>query len=304
MTTSTRPLIIGVSGASGLIYAVRALKYLLQADYAIELVASKSSYMVWQAENNLQMPGDSARQELFWRQQAGVETGGKLRCHPWQDVGANIASGSFRTMGMIVIPCSMSTVAKIAQGLSSDLLERAADVQLKEGRKLVIVPRETPLSLIHLRNLTTLAEAGARIVPAIPAWYHHPQTIEDLVDFVVARTLDQFEIDCVPLRRWKPDEFWGNFLISYWYFRFRWGYLCDVWKKCDRYFDYSRWFDIVHHTKSFPRHIFSIFRDAITHFTFVGVATNCPLHRYIHLSDDCQFIPTLLHPLSVTSSSQ
>ncbi|CDM96330.1 MAG: UbiX family flavin prenyltransferase [Limnospira sp. PMC 1291.21] len=207
MTTSTRPLIIGVSGASGLIYAVRALKYLLQADYAIELVASKSSYMVWQAENNLQMPGDSARQELFWRQQAGVETGGKLRCHPWQDVGANIASGSFRTIGMIVIPCSMSTVAKIAQGLSSDLLERAADVQLKEGRKLVIVPRETPLSLIHLRNLTTLAEAGARIVPAIPAWYHHPQTIEDLVDFVVARTLDQFEIDCVPLRRWKPDEF-------------------------------------------------------------------------------------------------
>lgn len=205
MTTPTRPLIIGVSGASGLIYAVRALKYLLQADYAIELVASKSSYMVWQAENNLQMPGDSARQELFWRQQAGVETGGKLRCHPWQDVGANIASGSFQTIGMIVIPCSMSTVAKIAQGLSSDLLERAADVQLKEGRKLVIVPRETPLSLIHLRNLTTLAEAGARIVPAIPAWYHHPQTIEDLVDFVVARTFDQLEIDCVPLRRWKPD---------------------------------------------------------------------------------------------------
>lgn len=205
MTTPTRPLIIGVSGASGLIYAVRALKYLLQADYAIELVASKSSYMVWQAENNLQMPGDSDRQELFWRQQAGVETGGKLRCHPWQDVGANIASGSFQTIGMIVIPCSMSTVAKIAQGLSSDLLERAADVQLKEGRKLVIVPRETPLSLIHLRNLTTLAEAGARIVPAIPAWYHHPQTIEDLVDFVVARTFDQLEIDCVPLRRWKPD---------------------------------------------------------------------------------------------------
>jgi 4-hydroxy-3-polyprenylbenzoate decarboxylase len=104
---------------------------------------------------------------------------------------------------MLVIPCSMSTVGKLAAGLSTDLLERAADVQLKEGRKLVLVPRETPFSLIHLRNLTTLAEAGARIVPAIPAWYHQPQSIEDLVDFVVARALDQFELDCVPLRRWE-----------------------------------------------------------------------------------------------------
>jgi 4-hydroxy-3-polyprenylbenzoate decarboxylase len=104
---------------------------------------------------------------------------------------------------MIVIPCSMSTVAKLAAGLSSDLLERAADVQLKEGRKLIIVPRETPFSLIHLRNLTALAEVGARIVPAIPAWYHNPQTILDLVDFVVARTLDQLDIDCIPLQRWQ-----------------------------------------------------------------------------------------------------
>jgi 4-hydroxy-3-polyprenylbenzoate decarboxylase len=107
---------------------------------------------------------------------------------------------------MIVIPCSMSTVAKLAGGLSSDLLERAADVHLKEGRKLVVVPRETPFSLIHLRNLTTLAETGVRIVPAIPAWYHNPQSIEDLVDFVVARTLDQLDIDCVPLKRWEGGK--------------------------------------------------------------------------------------------------
>jgi 4-hydroxy-3-polyprenylbenzoate decarboxylase len=203
VTDTHRPLILGVSGASGLIYAVRMLKFLLEAEYSIELVASKSTYMVWQAEQNIRMPLEGEQQERFWRQQAGGVQGGKLRCHPWGDVGANIASGSFRTLGMVVIPCSMSTVAKLAAGLSSDLLERAADVQLKEGRKLVIVPRETPFSLIHLRNLTTLAEAGARIVPAIPAWYHHPQTIEDLVDFVVARVLDQFEIDCVPLNRWK-----------------------------------------------------------------------------------------------------
>ena len=200
---SKLPLILGITGASGLIYAVRTLKFLLEADYAIELVASKSTYMVWQAENNLRMPPEPEQQEQFWREQAGVFTGGKLICHRWGDVAARIASGSFRTAGMVIIPCSMSTVAKIATGLSSDLLERSADVQLKEGRPLVIVPRETPLSLIHLRNLTTLAEAGVRIVPAIPAWYHNPQTIEDLVDFVVARTLDQLDIDCIPIKRWQ-----------------------------------------------------------------------------------------------------
>jgi len=203
VSNNTKPLILGVSGASGLIYAVRAIKFLLEAEYSIELVASKSTYMVWQSEQEIRMPPEPTQQEQFWREQAGVALSGKLRCHPWSDVGAGIASGSFATLGMMIIPCSMSTVAKLAVGLSSDLLERAADVQIKEGRKLVIVPRETPFSLIHLRNLTSLAEVGIRIVPAIPAWYHNPQTIEDLVDFVVARALDQFEIDCVPLKRWE-----------------------------------------------------------------------------------------------------
>ncbi|WP_341527492.1 flavin prenyltransferase UbiX [Nostoc sp. UHCC 0302] len=203
MSNNTIPLILGVSGASGLIYAVRAIKFLLEAEYSIELVASKATYMVWQSEQDIRMPPESTQQEQFWREQAGVALSGKLQCHPWSDVGANIASGSFRTLGMMIIPCSMSTVAKLAAGLSSDLLERAADVQLKEGRKLVVVPRETPFSLIHLRNLTSLAEVGARIVPAIPAWYHNPQTIEDLVDFVVARALDQLDIDCIPIQRWQ-----------------------------------------------------------------------------------------------------
>ncbi len=203
---SSRPLILGITGASGLIYAVRTLKYLLQANYTVELVASKAVHMVWQSEQSVRMPSDLLQQEAFWREQAEVITAGKLICHAWSNVGASIASGSYRTLGMLVIPCSMSTVGKLAAGLSSDLLERAADVQLKEGRKLVLVPRETPFSLIHLRNMTTLAEAGARIVPAIPAWYHQPQTIADLVDFVVARALDQFEIDCVPLKRWQGGE--------------------------------------------------------------------------------------------------
>jgi 4-hydroxy-3-polyprenylbenzoate decarboxylase len=203
VSNNIKPLILGVSGASGLIYATRALKFLLEADYEIELVASKSTYMVWQAEQNIRMPAEPDAQEQFWRNQAGISQSGKLRCHPWSDVGAGIASGSFKTLGMVIMPCSMSTVAKLAVGLSSDLLERAADVQIKEGRKLVIVPRETPFSLIHLRNLTTLAETGVRVVPAIPAWYHNPQTIEDLVDFVVARALDQLDIDCIPIQRWQ-----------------------------------------------------------------------------------------------------
>jgi len=205
VSSSSSPLILGVTGASGLIYAVRTLKFLLRADYEIELVASKAVSQVWQAEQNIRMPTEPLRQEQFWREQADEPSRGRLVCHAASNVGATIASGSFRTRGMLVIPCSMSTVGKLAAGLSSDLLERAADVQLKEGRKLVLVPRETPFSLIHLRNLTTLAEAGARIVPAIPAWYHNPQSVEDLVDFVVARALDQLEMDCVPLNRWQGN---------------------------------------------------------------------------------------------------
>ena len=202
----TKPLILGITGASGLIYAIRAIKYLLAADYQIELVASRSTYMVFQAEDQIRLPSEPDEQADFWREQAGILTAGKLRCHRWGDVGANIASGSYRTQGMIIIPCSMSTVGKLAAGLSGDLLERAADVQLKEGRKLVIVPRETPFSLIHLRNLTSLAEAGAAIVPACPAWYHKPQSIDDLVDFVVARAMDRLDIDCIPINRWKVDS--------------------------------------------------------------------------------------------------
>lgn len=201
----SQPVVLGVSGASGLIYAVRAVKFLLRANFSVELVASKGSFQVWQAEQNIRMPAEPAKQEQFWRQQAD-EFGGQLICHSITDLGATIASGSYRTLGMLVIPCSMSTVGKLAAGLSSDLLERAADVQLKEGGRLVLVPRETPFSLIHLRNLTTLAEAGARIVPAIPAWYHQPQTIDDLVDFVIARALDQLQIDCVPLNRWQGHD--------------------------------------------------------------------------------------------------
>ena len=185
---------------------MRSLHHLLKAGYTVDVVASRASHQVWLKEDGITMPTNPEQQAAFWREQANVLTAGNLRCHASGNVGATIASGSYKTQGMMVIPCSMSTVGKLAAGLSSDLLERAADVQIKERQKLVIVPRETPLSLIHLRNLTTLAEAGARIVPAIPAWYHNPQSINDLVDFVVARALDQLDIDCVPLRRWKGGQ--------------------------------------------------------------------------------------------------
>lgn len=201
-----RPLILGITGASGLIYAVRAIKYLLEAEVPLELVASKAAYQVWKAEQGIQMPAELKAQACFWREQAAVPQAGTLRCHGWSDVGATIASGSYKTLGMVILPCSMSTVGRLAAGLSSDLIERAADVQLKERKPLVLVPRETPFSLIHLRNLVTLAEAGAHIVPAIPAWYHRPKTVLDLVDFVVARSLDQFDLDCVPLNRWQGPQ--------------------------------------------------------------------------------------------------
>jgi flavin prenyltransferase len=197
-----RPIVVGVTGASGLIYAVRTVKFLLASNFEVDLVASRASHLVWRDEMQTQMPFEPVEQESFWREQTD-ETAGKLRCHAFGNVGASIASGSYRTLGMVIIPCSMSTVGKLAAGLSSDLLERAADVQLKESRPLILVPRETPFSLIHLRNLTSLAEAGARIVPAIPAWYQQPKTIEDLVDFVVGRALDQLNIDHDLFVRWN-----------------------------------------------------------------------------------------------------
>ena len=200
------PFVLGVTGASGLIYAERAVQYLLRANYRVELVASRAVYSVYQAEEGVQLPSDPEKQAQFWRDRADGVTTGQLTCHRWNDIGATIASGSFRTQGMVVMPCSMATVAKLAAGLSGDLLERTADVHLKEGRLLGVVPRETPLSAIHLRNLTTLAEAGVAVIPAIPAWYHRPQTIDDLVDFVVARVFDRFGLDCVPLRRWDGGQ--------------------------------------------------------------------------------------------------
>ena len=195
------PLVLAVSGASAQPLALRALQLLLEAGETVDLVVSRGAITVWQAELGLKLPGDPEAQERFWREQTAC-TNGVLRCHRWNDQATAIASGSTRTRGMVILPCSMGAVGRIAAGVATDLLERAADVHLKEGRPLVICPRETPWSLVHLRNLTALAEAGARIAPPVPAWYHRPGNLEEMVDFLVIRVFDALGYDLGPLRRW------------------------------------------------------------------------------------------------------
>ena len=199
---STAPIVLAISGASAQPLAQRALQLLLQAGESVELVVSRGAIGVWQAELGVQVPGDPQAQEQFWRERTGCSTG-QLRCHRWNDQAAAIASGSHRTRGMVILPCSMGSVGRIAAGVATDLLERCADVHLKEGRPLVICPRETPWNLIHLRNLTSLAEAGARIAPPVPAWYHQPTSLEEMVDFLVIRVFDCLGYELGELRRWS-----------------------------------------------------------------------------------------------------
>ncbi len=196
------PVVLAVSGASAMPLAERGLQLLLEAGESVELIVSRGAIGVWLAEQGVRLPSEPELQHSFWRQRTGC-SGGSLRCHRWNDQAAAIASGSFRTRGMVILPASMGTVGRIASGVALDLVERVADVHLKEGRPLVIAPREMPWNLVHLRNLTTLAEAGARIAPPIPAWYHRPTTIEEMVDFLVIRVFDCLGYDLGALRRWE-----------------------------------------------------------------------------------------------------
>jgi 4-hydroxy-3-polyprenylbenzoate decarboxylase len=199
---SSLPVVLAVSGASAQPLAERALQLLLEADLPVEMVTSRGAIGVWQAEMGLRVPSEPDLQASFWRERTGTDRG-RLRCHRWNDQAAAIASGSHLTRGMVILPASMGTVGRIAAGVALDLIERAADVHLKEGRPLVIAPRELPWNLIHLRNLTRLAEAGARIAPPVPAWYHQPRTIEEMVDFLVIRVFDALGLELGTLRRWQ-----------------------------------------------------------------------------------------------------
>ena len=183
-----------MTGASGAPYGVRLLDVLARNRIPVELIISSHGWRLLETESGIvDDAGLKARAGGDWS---------SVVVHPDDDRGASPASGSHRTRGMVICPCSMGTVAAIAAGTSRSLVERAADVTLKERRKLIVVPRETPLSLIHLRNLVTVTEAGAIVIPAAPGFYHRPTSIDQLVDFIVQRVLDQLEIDVPLAPRW------------------------------------------------------------------------------------------------------
>lgn len=193
-------LVVAITGASGSPYAVRLLEVMLKAGRTVHLVISPAATQVMERELGVVVDLDRFDPAALLGSRNVRPT--TLHYHHFRDFSAGIASGSFRTAGMVVCPCSMGTVAAIAHGTSENLIHRAADVHLKEQRKLVLVPRETPLGLIQLRNLTAVAEAGAVVLPAMPAFYTLPKSIGDMVDFVVGRVCDQIGVEHQLLKRW------------------------------------------------------------------------------------------------------
>ena len=184
-------MIIGISGASGVTYSVRLLQLLRNAGVETHLVMSKTAELTFAYETDLKIA------EV--RELANV-------CHAIDDMASAISSGSFRTAGMIVAPCSMRSMSEIASGVTTTLLTRAADVVLKERRRLVLMVRETPLHTGHLRTMTALSEMGAIIAPPVPAFYAKPENLDDMVEHTVGRVLDLFDIDIGVVRRWGEDE--------------------------------------------------------------------------------------------------
>ena len=187
--TTTRRIAVAVTGASGVIYAVRTIAALLEAGCELEIVFSDYGRRLLLDELGPEAKIDRLSDLLIERYGEAVGRG-RMVLHNNKNLGASLASGSHRCDAMVVVPCSMKTLAGIANGLSRSLIERAADVMLKEQRRLVLVPRETPMSLPQLRNMVAAAEAGAMILPAMPAFYQHPRTIDDLADFVAGKILN------------------------------------------------------------------------------------------------------------------
>lgn len=182
-----RRFVVGITGASGVVYGTRLVEALLASGHEVHLVVSEPAVVV--ATHELGWDFQAGVVETCRREIAGGNTG-TLRVYENHEIWAPPASGSFPVGGMVVIPCSMSTLSGIAHGSSNNLIERAADVMLKEKRLLVLVPRETPLNVIHLRNMLSLAEMGVSIVPAMPGFYHQPRTVDDMVSFVVGKVMD------------------------------------------------------------------------------------------------------------------
>lgn len=198
-------LVIAMTGASGTPYAIRLLEVLLRAGRGVHLVISPAAVQVMEREVDCTLRLEQFDPHDLFGPVSDLDFS-RLHYHHYRDFQAGIASGSFRTAGMAVCPCSMGTVAAIAHGVSENLIHRAADVHLKERRKLVIVPRETPLGLIQLRNLATLAEAGAIVLPAMPAFYTRPRSLRDMVDFIVGRICDHLGVEHQLFERWGESE--------------------------------------------------------------------------------------------------
>ncbi|MDF2530944.1 MAG: UbiX family flavin prenyltransferase [Clostridia bacterium] len=185
--------IVGITGASGSIYGIRLIEELLKNRNEVHIIITDSGKKVLKYETDYTV-------ELLIKHLE--EFGSSIKAHDIDDLFAATASGSFKTDGMIILPCSMSTLGEIANGMSKNLLGRSADVCLKERRKLIVVPRETPLNTIHLKNMLSLSEAGAVILPAMPGFYHKPGTIEEVIDFVVGKVMDSLGIENNLFRKW------------------------------------------------------------------------------------------------------
>lgn len=204
MSKEIYPVILALTGASGAQYALRLLQCLVNADVPVYLMVSKAAQIVLSMETDLNVPARTAEMETFFTELYGAGKG-QIRVYGQEQWTAPVASGSHKASSMVVCPCTTGTLAAIANGNSDNLLERAADVMLKEKRQLIMVVRETPFSQIHLENMLRLSQAGATIMPANPGFYNKPESINDIIDFIVSRILDHLKIENDLLPRWGED---------------------------------------------------------------------------------------------------
>ena len=205
MKTRNKTITVAFTGASGMAYGLRLLECLLGAGERVWLLYSQAAHLVAKQELDLTLPPRAADAERLFAERYAAAPG-QLKAFGRDDWFAPVASGSNPGDAMAICPCSMGTLGAVAQGLADNLIERAADVMLKERKTLVLVPRETPLSAIHLENMLRLTRAGAVVLPANPGFYHRPQRVEDVVDFVVARVLDQLGVEHALTSRWGSQR--------------------------------------------------------------------------------------------------
>ena len=194
-----------MTGASGIQYALRLIECLVQANCEVYVLMSKPARIVMGMDTDLNVPSRTAQVQSQFSEAYGAREG-QLKAFGQEEWTAPVASGSGAPDAMVICPCTTGTLASVAAGTCNSLLERAADVVIKEGRKLIVMPREMPFSLIHLENMTRLAKAGVVIMPPNPAFYNLPETVDDLVDFVVARVLDQLDVKQALMPRWGIEE--------------------------------------------------------------------------------------------------